>query len=82
MAARYDIELEPEAEAEAWLDELPRRGYEPVERHADRLADQPTTLGEPYSRHLVGPVRELRFVLDRSQVRTRTGSHRVGGSCC
>jgi phage-related protein len=33
---------------------------------ADRLAESPTTLGEPYSRHLHGPVRELRFHLRRS----------------
>lgn len=36
------------------------------EYHADRLADAPTTLGEPYSKHLRGPVRELRFHLGAS----------------
>ncbi len=40
-----------------------------MERHADRLADAPTTLGEPYSRHLKGPVRELRFHLGTSPFR-------------
>ncbi len=33
------------------------------------LAAQPTTLAEPYSRHLGGKVRELRFILDGSAVR-------------
>ncbi|GGS99601.1 hypothetical protein GCM10010156_67100 [Planobispora rosea] len=33
------------------------------------LASQATTLGEPYSRHLGGRVRELRFNLDGSAVR-------------
>lgn len=33
------------------------------------LAARPTTLGEPYSRHLGGKVRELRFVMDGSAVR-------------
>jgi phage-related protein len=37
-----------------------------VEYHADRLAEAPTTLGEPYSKHLQGAVRELRFHLVRS----------------
>lgn len=64
---RYDIEIEPEVEA--WLETLPREHYRTVERHADRLADAPTTLGEPYSRHLSGPVRELRFYLNTKAVR-------------
>jgi hypothetical protein len=33
------------------------------------LAQEPTTLGEPYSRHLSGPVRELRFHLGDGAVR-------------
>jgi hypothetical protein len=36
---------------------------------ADILADQVETLGEPYSRHLSGKTRELRFYLERSAVR-------------
>lgn len=31
--------------------------------------DEPTTLGEPYSRHLGGKLRELRFELDGESVR-------------
>lgn len=33
------------------------------------LAAQPTTLGEPYSRHLGGKVRELRFTMEGNAVR-------------
>jgi hypothetical protein len=33
------------------------------------LAAQPTTLGEPYSRHLGGKLRELRFTMDGNAVR-------------
>ncbi|MCQ6251204.1 XRE family transcriptional regulator [Streptomyces malaysiensis] len=49
MERPYDIEIEPEVRA--WLDALPHEHYRAVERHADRLAHEPTTLGEPYSRH-------------------------------
>jgi phage-related protein len=64
MGERYDVELEPEVRR--WLDTLPLPAFRTVEYHADRLADAPTTLGEPYSKHLQGAVRELRFHLARS----------------
>jgi phage-related protein len=48
------------------LDTLPLPEYRTVEYHADRLAEAPATLGEPYSRHLRGAVRELRFHLGRA----------------
>ncbi|MBN1170595.1 MAG: type II toxin-antitoxin system RelE/ParE family toxin [Micromonosporaceae bacterium] len=64
MGDRYDVELEPEVRR--WLNTLPLADYRTVEYHADRLAEAPTTLSEPYSRHLRGPVRELRFHLNRS----------------
>ncbi|WP_373873326.1 type II toxin-antitoxin system RelE/ParE family toxin [Actinoplanes derwentensis] len=63
MGDRYDVELEPEVRR--WLDSLPLPAYRTVEFHADRLAEAPTTLGEPYSKHLQGAVRELRFHLGR-----------------
>ncbi|MFG2497327.1 hypothetical protein ACGFSB_03785 [Streptomyces sp. NPDC048441] len=50
MEAPYEVEIEPEVRA--WLDSLPREHYRAVERHADRLAAAPTTLGEPHARHL------------------------------
>lgn len=67
MDHRYDIEIEPEVRA--WLEALPREHYRAAERHADRLAEAPTTLGEPYSRHVAGPLRELRFHLGPDAVR-------------
>lgn len=63
----YDIELEPEVRA--WLDSLSDREYGRVMAYADLLAEEAETLGEPYSRHLRGKVRELRFPLRRQQFR-------------
>jgi hypothetical protein len=63
----WQIEIEPEVRQ--WLELLTDRHYAKAERAADMLASQPTTLGEPYSRHLGGKVRELRFVLDGNSVR-------------
>ncbi|MEU2395361.1 type II toxin-antitoxin system RelE/ParE family toxin [Streptomyces sp. NPDC007369] len=67
MTERWTLELEPELRA--WLESLPTSHFRAVERHADRLAESPTTLGEPYSRHLDGAVRELRFILGSDSVR-------------
>ncbi|WP_433659115.1 type II toxin-antitoxin system RelE/ParE family toxin [Nocardia sp. CA-128927] len=63
----YGIELEPEVRA--WLDGLTKAEYRAVEFKVDRLADSPTTLGEPWTRHLGGPVRELRFHLSGKAIR-------------
>lgn len=67
MPGRYTIELEPEVRD--WLETLTLTEYAKVEAMADILADHAETLGEPYSRHLSGKTRELRFHLDRSAVR-------------
>jgi phage-related protein len=61
-SGRYEIELEPEVRD--WLDALPVRHYLRVMQVADELADSPETFGEPRSRHLGGPVRELRMHLE------------------
>jgi hypothetical protein len=61
------IEIEPEVRQ--WLELLSDAQYDKTERAADMLAAQPTTLGEPYSRHLGGKLRELRFTLDGNAVR-------------
>lgn len=58
---RYAIEIEPEVRL--WLTNLPAHHYVIAEQKADRLAENATTLGEPYSRHLGGKLRELRFDL-------------------
>ncbi|MFC0527866.1 type II toxin-antitoxin system RelE/ParE family toxin [Phytohabitans kaempferiae] len=67
MLDRYVIELEPEVRE--WLETLSLRDYAKVEAMADILADRAGTLGEPYSRHLSGKTRELRFNLERRAVR-------------
>ncbi len=58
---RYSIEIEPEVRL--WLENIPAHHYKQAERVADLLAEQPTTLDEPHSRHLGGKLRELRFRL-------------------
>ncbi|MEO3784764.1 type II toxin-antitoxin system RelE/ParE family toxin [Actinocorallia sp. B10E7] len=67
MGALWQIEIEPEVRH--WLELLTDRHYDKAERAVDMLAAQPTTLGEPYSRHLGGKIRELRFILDGNAVR-------------
>lgn len=67
MTERWQIEIEPEVRD--WLELLPFRLCRRVEDKTDRLLDEPTTLGEPYSRHLGGKLRELRFELDGEAVR-------------
>ncbi|MCN9243642.1 type II toxin-antitoxin system RelE/ParE family toxin [Streptomyces sp. RY43-2] len=59
---RYTIEIEPEVRL--WLENIPAHHYVIVEQKVDRLAVSATTLGEPYTRHLGGKLRELRFDLD------------------
>jgi hypothetical protein len=63
----WRLEIEPEVRQ--WLELLSDRHYDKTERAADMLLAQPTTLGEPYSRHLGGKLRELRFILDGNAVR-------------
>ena len=67
VSSRFDIELEPEVRD--WLGTLRLKDYAKVEAMADILAERAETLGEPYSRHLSGKTRELRFHLDRAAVR-------------
>jgi hypothetical protein len=57
----WELEIEPEVQQ--WLDLLSNRDYLQAEHAAERLLDAPTTLGEPYSRHLGGGLRELRFAM-------------------
>ncbi|BFO21807.1 hypothetical protein SHKM778_81950 [Streptomyces sp. KM77-8] len=67
MRDTWQIEIEPEVRQ--WLALLSDPHYDKAERAADMLAAQPTTLGEPYSRHLGGKLRELRFTMDGNAVR-------------
>jgi hypothetical protein len=57
----WDIEMEPEVRT--WLESLPKRQFGHVLAFAEKLAEEASTLGEPYSRHLGGKVRELRIPL-------------------
>lgn len=61
MGSDWEIEIEPEVRH--WLDNLSDRDYLQAEHAAERLLDGPTTLSEPYSRHLGDGLRELRFIL-------------------
>ncbi|MCX4669587.1 type II toxin-antitoxin system RelE/ParE family toxin [Streptomyces sp. NBC_01381] len=67
MSDPWRIEIEPEVRQ--WLELLSDTHYDKAERAADMLAADPTTLGEPYSRHLGGKLRELRFIMDGNAVR-------------
>ena len=80
MPGRFEIEVEPEVRS--WLDGLPLEQYARAEAAADLLAERAETLGEPYSRHLGGKTRELRFHLHRGDVRVSYWLARAGGWCC
>jgi phage-related protein len=60
MTGLYEVEIEPEVRS--WLAGLSDRDF-------GLLAEQADDLGEPYTRHLGGKVRELRFHLLRQQTR-------------
>jgi hypothetical protein len=63
----YQVEVEPEVCA--WLESLSNRDFGRVDFLVGLPAEHAETLGEPYSRHLGGKVRELRFSLLRQQTR-------------
>jgi hypothetical protein len=67
MAHLYQVEVEPEVRS--WLESLSDRDFGRVDFLVGLLAEQAETLGEPYTRHLDGKVRELRFHLLRQQTR-------------
>jgi len=63
----YEIEIEPEVRS--WLAQLSDRDFGRAGFLADLLAEHAEDLGEPYTRHLGGKVRERRFHLLRQQTR-------------
>jgi hypothetical protein len=67
IAGLYEIEVEPEVRS--WLASLPDRDFGRVDFLVGLLAEHAEDLGEPYTRHLGGKVRELRFHLLRQQTR-------------
>ena len=77
MAGLYEVEIEPEVRS--WLASLPDRDFGRVDFLVGLLAAQAEDLGEPYTRHLGGKVRELRFTCSASRPESPTGSPRNGG---
>ncbi|MGW0390741.1 type II toxin-antitoxin system RelE/ParE family toxin [Streptomyces sp. NPDC003042] len=69
MDEPFDIEIEPEVRL--WLMNLSDADYLVAEHVVGLLLGSPTTLGEPYSRHLGDGVRELRFNLGRDHTAVR-----------
>jgi hypothetical protein len=67
MTGLYHVEVEPEVRS--WLEALSDRDFGRVDFLVGLLAEHAETLGEPYTRHLDGKVRELRFHLLRQQTR-------------
>jgi len=67
MGGLYEIEIEPEVRS--WLAQLSDRDFGRVDFLVGLLAEHAGDLGEPYTRHLGGKVRELRFHLLRQQTR-------------
>ena len=67
MVSLYEVEIEPEVRS--WLAKLSDRAFGRVDFLVGLLAEHAEDLGEPYTRHLGGKVRELRFHLLRQQTR-------------
>src|SRR5262249_57515614 len=67
MAGLYEIEIEPEVRS--WLAQLSDRDFGRVDFLVGLLAEHAEDLGQPYTRHLRGKVRELRFHLLHQQTR-------------
>lgn len=67
MAGLYEVEVEPEVRS--WLAGLTDRDFGRADFLVGLLAERAEDLGEPYTRHLGGKVRELRFHLLRQQTR-------------
>jgi len=67
MRGLYEVEIEPEVRS--WLSALSDRDFGRADFLVGLLAERAEDLGEPYSRHLGGKVRELRFHMLRQQTR-------------
>ena len=67
MPDLYAVEIEPEVRS--WLIGLSDRDFGRADFLVGLLAERAQDLGEPYTRHLAGKVRELRFHLLSQQTR-------------
>lgn len=72
MAGLYVVEVEPEVRA--WLAGLSDRDFGRADFLVGLLAEHAETLGEPYTRHLGGKVRELRSACSPGRPGSPTGS--------
>ncbi len=61
--------VEAEPEVTQWLEELDDDRFGQAERYIDFLAEEGVHLSEPFTRQLDGKLRELRFHLERQQIR-------------
>jgi len=61
--------VEAEEEVASWLSSLSAKEFGHVLYYIDLLEESGVDLGEPYTRHLHGKLRELRLVLGRTRVR-------------
>jgi hypothetical protein len=59
MPGLYMVEIEPEVRS--WLEKLTDRDFGRADFLVGLLAEHAEDLSEPYTRHLGGKVRELRF---------------------
>ena len=71
------MEIEPEVRS--WLERLSDRDFGRADFLVGLLAEQADSLGEPYTRHLGGKVRELRFHHWPSRPASPTGSRPAAG---
>jgi len=63
----WEVELEPEVRE--WLEGLDDQRWAQAMFHLDPLEERGALLGEPYTRQLVGKLRELRFYCGEQRVR-------------
>ena len=77
MTGLYEVEVEPEVRS--WLAQLSNRDFGRVDFLVGLLAERAGDLGQPYTRHLGGKVRELRFPGYASRPGSPIGSPRDGG---
>jgi hypothetical protein len=65
--ARGQVELEPEVAQ--WLESLDDQRWAQALFHLDLLEERGALLGEPYTRQLIGKLRELRFYCGGERIR-------------
>ena len=65
--SHWEVELEPEVRE--WLEGLDDRRWAQAMFHLELLEVRGALLGEPYTRQLVGKLRELRFYCGEQRVR-------------